>query len=213
MVLDDANRNPSQPDKTDILTSKLRDSVTFLPLKDLWFAATAMTGNTWFMSSLNDTHEDNEAEYLYFPSQASMGRLLCIKGRNTGDGTKNSYALAWPESLPGSARYVKGLTFVSDTYYDYVNLWHGVTAMAPFFGWSMKNNGCKGPTKWVLYHWGELRGRMGSWLQNLMQANFGEVAVEEFKKGDGPYCFEKAVVMRHNVGAWGRRRSYRFSIY
>lgn len=47
---------------------------------------------------------------------------------------------------------------------------------------------------------------MGSWLQNLMQANFGEVAVEEFKKGDGPYCFEKAVVMRHNVGAMGKEK-------
>lgn len=43
-------------------------AATFLPLKDLRFAETAMTGNTWFMSSLNDTYEENEAEYLYFPS-------------------------------------------------------------------------------------------------------------------------------------------------
>ncbi|GLT60871.1 hypothetical protein SLA2020_336140 [Shorea laevis] len=107
-------------------------------MKDLRFAKTAMTGHTWFMSSLNDTYEENEAEYLYFPSQASKGRLLCIKGRNTEDGTKNSYALAWPESLPESATYMKGLTFMSDTYYDYGNLWHGVTAMSPFVGWSIR---------------------------------------------------------------------------
>ena len=92
------------------LISRLRDSVTFLPLKDLRFTETAMEGNTRFMSSLNDTREENEAEYLYFPSQASKGRL------DKADGTKNSYALAWPEALPNSVTLLKGLTFVSDTY-------------------------------------------------------------------------------------------------
>ncbi|KAK0577697.1 hypothetical protein LWI29_037185 [Acer saccharum] len=187
------------------LISRLRDSVTFLPLKDLRFAETAMEGNTWFMSSLNDTREENEAEHLYFPSQASKGRLLCIMGRDKADGTKNSYALAWPETLPNSATLLKGLTFVSDTYYDYKNLWHGLCAMAPFVGWSIKN-GCLMPDRWVLFHWGELRDRMGSWLHQLMETNFGgEVEVEGFER-DGPYCFERAVVMRHNLGSLGKAR-------
>lgn len=191
--------------KINILASKLRDSVTFLPIKDLRFAKTAMEGNTWFMSSLNDTREENESEHIYFPSEASKGRLLCIKGRNERDGTKNSYALAWPEALPDSALLMKGLTFVSDTYYDYVNLWHGVCAMAPFVGWSIKNE-CMKPERWVLYHWGEMRFKMGSWLQHVMEATFGEVNVEKFESADEPYCFEKAVVMRHNQGSMGKER-------
>ncbi|KAH0729830.1 hypothetical protein KY285_000837 [Solanum tuberosum] len=151
------------------------------------------------MSSLNDTLEENETEHLYFPSKASKGRLLCFKGRDTRDGTKNSYALAWRGSLPDSAILLEGLTFVSDTYYNHENLWHGICAMTPLVRWSMKNE-CLKPTRWVIFHWGELRLRMGSWLQQLMQASFGEVKVEGFDRGDVPYCFEKAIVMRHDLG-------------
>lgn len=186
----------------DAMNAKVKESVTFLPLKDLRFSETAMTGNTWFMSSMNDTLEQNETEFLKFPSKESKGRLLCLKGRDTKDGTKNSYALAWRESLPDTALLLGGLTFVSDTYYNHENLWHGVSATAPFVRWSMKN-GCLRPTRWVLFHWGELRFRMGSWLQQLMQANYGDVKVEGFSQGDGPYCFDKAIVMRHDIGKMG----------
>ncbi|CAN0888519.1 hypothetical protein LINGRAHAP2_LOCUS15874 [Linum grandiflorum] len=158
------------------------------------------------MSSLADTREANESEYLYFPSEPSKGRLLCIRGNNTKDGTKNSYAMAWPEALPRNAMLMQGLTFVSDTYFDYVNLWHGLTAMAPFVGWSIKNE-CSRPTRWMLFHWGEFRSGMGLWLQKLMEANFGEVIIEGSKDGQGTtYCFEKAVVMRHNVGSMGAEK-------
>ncbi|KAF5950206.1 hypothetical protein HYC85_012199 [Camellia sinensis] len=190
----------------ETLTDRLRDSVTFLPLKDLRFAETAMTGNTWFMSSLNDSHDEDGSEYLYFPSPASKGKILCIKGRNTRDGTKNSYALAWPESIPNSATLIPGLTYVSDTYYNYDNLWHGLCAVAPFVSWSVKNQ-CLKPTRWVLFHWGELRTKMGSWVENLLKANYGSgVVVDRFEGGDGPYCFEKAVVMRHDLGRMGEER-------
>ncbi|GFZ10249.1 hypothetical protein Acr_21g0008480 [Actinidia rufa] len=121
-----------------------------------------MTGNTWFMSSLNATYEEGEAEYLYFPSNASKGRILCINAHHTSDGTKNSYALAWPGTLPESATLLKGLTYVSDTYYSYDNLSHG-------FNTSWKPNS-------EMY---ELRNSKGK---------------------TGPYCFEKAVVMRHDLG-------------
>lgn len=186
----------------ETMAAKLRESVTFLPLKDLRFSDTAMTGNTWFMSTLNDTKEENEAEYLYFPSEVSKGRLLCIKGRDMSDGTKNSYALAWQESLPNNATLLNGLTYVSNTYYNYLNLWHGVCAMTPFVRWTMKNK-CIKPDRWVLFHWGELEIKTGSWIQQLMLANYGEFNFEGFDKGDGPYCFEKAVVMRHDLGSMG----------
>ncbi|KAJ7965771.1 Glycosyltransferase AER61 [Quillaja saponaria] len=201
----DTKHGHDQSNDAETFISKLRESVTFLPLKDLRFSETAMTGNTWFMSSLNDTYEENEAQYLYFPSQATKGRILCIKGHDTKDGTKNSYALAWKETLPASAILLQGLSFVSDTYYDYSNLWHGVCAMAPFVGWSMKNK-CWKPTRWVLFHWGELRSKMGSWLNHLMQATFGEIPVESFEGGDVPHCFEKAVMVRHNAGMMGREK-------
>lgn len=139
----------------ETLTSELKDSVAFLPLVDLRFRETATTGHTWFMSSLNDTLEENETEHLYFPSKASKGRLLCFKGRDIRDGTKNTYALAWRGSLPDSAILLEGLTFVSDTYYNHENLWHGICAMAPLVRWSMKNE-CSKPARLVLFHWGEL---------------------------------------------------------
>ncbi|CAN4092392.1 unnamed protein product [Withania somnifera] len=187
-------------DVIETMNTKLKDSVTFLPLVDLRFRE---TGHTWFMSSLNDTREENEAEHLYFPSKASKGRLLCFKGRDTKDGSKNSYALAWRESLPDSAVLLEGLTFVSYTYYDHTNLWHGLCAVAPFVRWSMKNE-CLKPARWVLFHWGELRLRMGSWVQQLMQANFGEVKVAGFDRGDVPHCFEKTVVIRHEMSKMGK---------
>lgn len=52
---------------------------------------------------------------------------------------------------------------------------------------------------------------MGLWLQNLMEANLGKVLVEELDKGEGPYCFEKAVVMRHNVGKMGKEKKLQVS--
>ncbi|GMH17377.1 hypothetical protein Nepgr_019218 [Nepenthes gracilis] len=198
--------------ETETLISKLRDSVTFLHLKDLKYAKTSMVGNTWFLSSFSDTYEKEEAEYLYFPSQTSKGRLLCIKGNDTRDGTENSYALAWLESLPRSAILLEGLSFISNTHYDFENLWHGVSSLAPFVGWSMKH-GCLKPRRWVLFKNGALQPRAGSWLQKLMLSIYGEIPIERFQKGSDivPYCFEKALVMRHNVGKMGREK--KLSVY
>ncbi|KAK1302806.1 hypothetical protein QJS10_CPB12g01444 [Acorus calamus] len=150
--------NPS----TASLDDRLRDSVTFLPLKDLRFAKTAMEGNTWFMSSINDTREPGESQHLRFPSAASHGRLLCMIARDKSDGAKNHYALAWPDALPIGASVRKGLTFVSDTYYDYDNIWHGLSAVVPFVRWHARNL-CAKPARWVLFHWGEARSSMGPW--------------------------------------------------
>ncbi|KAL9255250.1 hypothetical protein AKJ16_DCAP02486 [Drosera capensis] len=199
----------------EVMSSKLHaelnaSNITFLPLKDIRFAKTAMDGNTWFMSSVNDTYDPNYAEYLFFPSENYEGKLLCINTSTGVDGTKNSYALAWPEALPDSAILLKGLSFVSYTYYDFYNLWHGVSALAPFVGWSMRK-GCLKPKRWILFAKGSLQTATGAWLRQLMVANFGQVPIRRFGKRNGvqvPYCFEQALVMRHDVGKMSRERRW-----
>nr|XP_015893468.3 uncharacterized protein LOC107427594 [Ziziphus jujuba var. spinosa] len=198
------------------VTDKLRDSVTFLPLKDLRYAHAALDGHTWFMSSMYDTHEEGEVQYQQFPSESSKGRILCLKGRDTHDGSWNSYALAWQEALPHNATFMKGLTFVSYNHYNYENIWHGLSAVMPFVAWYKKNGCTQLPQRWVLYHWGELRFKMGLWLKTLMEATFdGPQHIEGFEwvENDGfsPVCFETAVVMRHNEG--GMSREKRMEVY
>ncbi|KAL0365192.1 UNVERIFIED_CONTAM: hypothetical protein Sangu_0616800 [Sesamum angustifolium] len=82
------------------MASKLQEAVTFLPLKDLRYSSRPLQGHTWFMSSMLDTRENGEVQYQEFPSKASKGRVLCLKGRDTHDGSWNLYALAWPQTLP-----------------------------------------------------------------------------------------------------------------
>ncbi|KAK7250538.1 hypothetical protein RIF29_33041 [Crotalaria pallida] len=195
----------SSIDLNSNMVHKLRHSVTFLPLKDLRYVNAALQGHTWFMSSLYDTHQDGEVQYQQFLSESSHGRVLCLKGHDTHDGSRNYYALAWPEALPYNTTFMKGLTFVSYNHYDYGNLFHGLTSMIPFVTWHKMNNCSIMPSRWVLYHWGELRFNMGLWLGSLMEATFGGPPnIERFK--DGPVCFEEAVVMRHNEGGMSRQR-------
>ncbi|OVA15262.1 Glycosyltransferase AER61 [Macleaya cordata] len=203
------------------MVTKLRDSVTFLPLKDLRFAETALQGHTWFMSSMHDTHEEGEVQYQHYPSNSSKGRLLCIKGRDNHDGAWNSYAFAYPDALPENATLLRGLTFVSYNHYNYDNIWHGLSAVVPFVGWHRRVGECAVPTRWVLYHWGELRSKMGVWLQTLMEATFGGggggggIKIETFEgmmnEDYEVACFEEAVVMRHNEGGMSRER--RIEVY
>ncbi|KAL2231486.1 uncharacterized protein LOC105155208 [Sesamum indicum] len=204
------------------MASKLRESVTFLPLKDLRFSQAAMRGHTWFMSSLYDMHEEGEVQYQQFPTDHSSGRVLCLKGRDRHDGSWNSYALAWPGALPDNATLMKGLTFVSYNHYDYHNIWHGLSAMMPFVAWHIKSQ-CAVPKRWILYHWGEIRTSMAPWVGTLLEATFGApVDIETFdgihhneSDGGGDYddatCFEEAVVMRHNEG--GMSREKRMEVY
>ncbi|KAK4777216.1 hypothetical protein SAY86_005904 [Trapa natans] len=191
------------------LTERLRQSVTFLPLKDLRYADKPLDGHTWFMSSMYDAHEDGE--YQQFPSGSSLGRVLCLKGRDNHDGSWNSYGLAWPDALPNNATYMPGLTFVSYNHYDYGNIWHGLSAVLPFVAWHQMNGCQPGPDRWVLYHWGEIRAKMGPWLTNVTQATFDRPPSIEVFDGvedaeSAPVCFEKAVVMRHNEGGMSSQR-------
>ncbi|KAL0422411.1 UNVERIFIED_CONTAM: hypothetical protein Slati_3264000 [Sesamum latifolium] len=150
-------------------TSKLQESVTFLPLKDLRYSSNPLQAHTWFMSSIMDTHENGEPQYLEFPSAASKDRVLCLKGKDVHDGTLNSYALAWPDALPPNATLFTGLTFVSYNHYNYDNLWHGLSSVVPFVAWHIKIS------------------------VRLCQRGFDDGD----GKMSSPVCFEKAVVMRH----------------
>lgn len=103
---------------------------------------------------------------------------------------------------------------MSYNHYNYENLWHGLCAMVPFVAWHKMNNCSKLPSRWVLYHWGELRFKMGLWVDTLMEAMFnGPPIIERFDgvDEDGPLCFEEAVVMRHNEGGMSRER--RMEVY
>lgn len=186
----------------------LRQLVTFLPLKDLKFAdRPTSSGRTWFMSSFNDSFDGGDSQYLHFPSMTSNGRLLCLSAHDVSNGTRNSYALAWPEALPDDAALLPGLTFVSDTFYDYDNLWHGLCTLLPFASWHQRKQ-CVVPARWVLFHRGELRTTMGKWVRTLAEAGIGEVRIEDFGSGGGGgvACFEEAVVFRHNEGAMKKQR-------
>ncbi|KAI3448242.1 hypothetical protein Pfo_004907 [Paulownia fortunei] len=201
------------------MASKLREAVTFLPLKDQRYAGAAMKGHTWFMSSMYDMHEEGEVQYQQFPTEVSRDRVLCLKGHDTHDGSWNSYALAWPGTLPHNATLMKGITFVSYNHYDYYNIWHGLSAMMPFVAWHIKSQ-CAVPKRWILYHWGELRTNMAPWVRTLLEATFGApLQIENFDglygnesdDYDTPACFEEAVVMRHNEG--GMSRDKRMEVY
>lgn len=197
------------------MADKLRESVTFLPLKDLRFANSALVGHTWFMSSLYDTHEEGEVQYQQFPSKQSNNRILCIKGHDKHDGSWNYYALAYPEYLPKNATFVPGRTFISYNHYDYGNIWHGLSSLVPFVAWHIKS-ACAVPDRWILYHWGEVRTGMSPWLSTLMEATFnGPLNIEKFEDvGDdesSAMCYEEAVVMRHNEG--GMSREKRMEVY
>ncbi|OIS96664.1 hypothetical protein A4A49_28200 [Nicotiana attenuata] len=214
----DHNCNNDQDNLTKSMATKLRESVTFLPLKDLRYSSTAQQGHTWFMSSMYDTHEEGEVQYQRFPSNASKGRVLCLKGNDTHDGAWNYYALAWPETLPYNSTLKKGLTFVSYNHYNYENIWHGLSAMVPFVAWHIKKQCSLVPSRWILYHWGEVRIKMGPWLKSLMEATFGEplhietnYGNEESENNMIASCFEDAVVMRHNEGGMSRQK--RIQVY
>lgn len=214
---EEVTSSPSTSNYTNELNAlrdKLQQSVTFLPLKDLRYSHAALVGHTWFMSSMYDASDkEGEVQYQRFPSPSSSGRLLCLKGRDNHDGSWNSYALAWPNALPHNATLMTGLSFISYNHYNYDNIWHGLSTVVPFVAWHKKNS-CANPERWVLYHWGEIRSRMGLWLSSLMEATFGGLPYVEVFDGveEGrAACFEDAVVMRHNEG--GMSRDQRMEVY
>ncbi|CAL5001913.1 unnamed protein product [Urochloa decumbens] len=188
----------------DDLVGRLRSLATFHRLKDPREPA----AGAWFISALNDTSgdPDGEARHLVLPSPASSGRLLCVAAPPGVDAT---YALAWRDALPLGAALRRGLAFVSESPYDYNNLWHGLTALAPFVSWHARS-GCRAvPARWALFQRGGARMGMSGWLTSLAEAAMGvEMEVETFRPpfAAGPVCFEQALVFRRQMDGLSRER-------
>ncbi|TVU05730.1 hypothetical protein EJB05_48909, partial [Eragrostis curvula] len=193
----------SQPAAIDDLVERLRGTVTFLPLRDA-----GERPGAWFISALkNDSSEpEGEAKNLVLPSAASNGRVLCVSAPPRVDAT---YALAWRDALPRGAALRPGLAFVSESSYDYRNLWHGLAALAPFVSWHERSGSCgtrTPPARWALFQRGAARSGMSGWLTTLAQAATGaEMVVEPFATPE-PVCFEKAVVFRRNMEGLSKER-------
>nr|CAB3481055.1 unnamed protein product [Digitaria exilis] len=190
------------------LRRRLSSLTTFHPLKD----PSVPTAGDWFISALNDTNtttspESGEARHLVIPSPASSGRVLCV---HAPPGIDATYALAWRDALPRGAALRRGPAFVSESPYDYNNLWHGLTTLVPFASWHA-GSGCRAvPATWALFQRGGARMGMGGWLTSLAEATMGnEMAVETFRRepfATGPVCFEKAVVFRRQMDGLSRER-------
>ncbi|KAK7319458.1 hypothetical protein RJT34_04179 [Clitoria ternatea] len=150
---------------------------------------------------VHDTHENGEVQYQKFPSKSPKGRVLWLKGRDTHDGSWNSYALACPEGLPYNTTFMEGLAFVSYNHYNYDHR-HGLSAMVPFVAWHKMNN-CPGfPQGGSCIIGVSLDSRWAFWLGTLMEATFNGPQIIERFDGVGeesPVCFEEAVVMRHTT--------------
>ncbi|CAL5006038.1 unnamed protein product [Urochloa decumbens] len=202
----DDDSDTSRHAAMDDLLARLRESVTFLPLRD----PRKRRAGEWFISALNDTSEPaGEARNIVLPSAASSGRLLCVRAP---PGTDAAYALAWRDALPRGAALRPGLTFVSEMSYDYRNLWHGLSALVPFASWHARS-GCRAvPARWALFHHGAaVRTGASAWLASLAEAATGaEMAVETFPDAAAdagvPACFEEAVVFRRQMEGLSRAR-------
>ncbi|GLJ46710.1 hypothetical protein SUGI_0984730 [Cryptomeria japonica] len=183
----------------DILGDHLRRSVEFLPLRDPNMVFFDEKYRTWFMSTVWEKLEDGKPEHSVYPSEGSNGKILCLKGRHKRNGTLNSYAFAWPNYLPPNSSLVRGLSFISDSHYDYENPWHSMISLIVSAAWRMENQ-CEVPERFVLYRNGELVTSMGSYIKTLLLAVLDRnVPVEDLSDHD-PVCFEKAVVYRRGLG-------------
>lgn len=174
---------------------------TFLPLKDLTQPGLSDKDTNWFMSGLRGRRTNGSAESFDLPRDDPHGRILCVRGNHTSNGTKNSYGLFKKVELPPKFILMKGITLVADNYWDYYNPWHSMSALVNFASWRLENQ-CKRPDRVLLYHWGELVPTMGTWITHVMQASHGKkIPVETLAHSSGlPVCFERSVIQRRGLG-------------
>ncbi|KAG6544208.1 hypothetical protein Mapa_014408 [Marchantia paleacea] len=188
------------------LSQMLQASTDFLELKDTREAGLSDGDRSWFMSAVRSSAAQRNGlpEMFEFPSALSNGRILCFLGNDSSDGTKNRYGLAFKGYLPRGATLLPGLTLVADNYWDYTNIWHGMSALVGFVSWRVAES-CVRPSRLLLFHWGELVPSMGAWIDSVLHAAFGaRLPVERLGQaapgGPGPVCLERAVVNRRGLG-------------
>lgn len=169
----------------------------FLPMKDASQPGMSDTDTNWFMSGLRGKLTGS-GETFDLPRDDPAGRVLCVRGQDPHDGTKNAYGLF--TTLPANAVVLRGITFIADNYWDYHNPWHAMSALANFATWRLENE-CAKPDRVILYHMGELVVSMGAWITHVLHAAFeGPVPIESVTQAGSSVCFERAVVQRRGLG-------------
>ncbi|KAG0566538.1 hypothetical protein KC19_7G070900 [Ceratodon purpureus] len=177
------------------LVSHLVETPTWKPLKDL--SKFSILG---FLSDMPDRGMAQGPPQLFeFPSALSNGRLLCFLGNSTSNGTRNFYTYTWEDALSRDHIFLEGTTLISETQYDFENPWHSMYNLVQFVYWK-KVNGCAHADRLLLYHWSELRRRMGGWITQVFTAAGLPVVPYQMEVGDRPICFQRAVVSRTGIG-------------
>lgn len=174
---------------------------TFLPIKDVGQPGMSDSDSNWFMSGLRGrSTSQGDGETFDLPSDDPVGRVLCVRGNDGGDGTKNGYGLFRKEAMPPDSIFRRGTTFVADNYWDYNNIWHSMSALVNFGTWRLENK-CAAPDRLVLYHMGELVSAMGAWITHVLQAAFMKnLPVDILGGANSSVCFERAVIQRRGLG-------------
>ncbi|KAL4199473.1 hypothetical protein AMTRI_Chr03g51310 [Amborella trichopoda] len=183
-------------------------NVIFYPLRDPSVAPYTNPKKTWFMSTLSGQSRGGIPEHFIFSANSTPDNAyLCI------DFSNKSYGFS--RHVPGDFTLLRGLTFVADSYWDYINPWHSMNALAVFLSW-MKDNGCPKPDRFVAFHNGELVTKLGDWIYAILEASLGyKPHAETMSDGyrGGLVCFEKAVIFRRGLGHMsGERRNDLFDM-
>ncbi|KAG0580919.1 hypothetical protein KC19_4G210700 [Ceratodon purpureus] len=197
--------SPNQKKIVIIKNDKLlefRPENTFLPMKDVEQPGMSDNDTNWFMSRLRGRSiTPGSGETFDLPMDDPEGRVLCVRGNDDHDGTKNGYGLFQKKAMPRNSIFRRGTTFIADNYWDYNNIWHSMSALANFGTWRLENQ-CSYPDRLVLYHMGELVTSMGSWITHVLQAAFMKnIPIETGLSGvNSMICFERAVIQRRGLG-------------
>lgn len=181
--------------------SEFKPENTFLPMKDVEQPGMSDKDTNWFMSRLRgrSTSQGN-GETFDLPLDDPDGRVLCVRGNDEHDGTKNGYGLFQKKAMPRNSIFRRGTTFIADNYWDYNNIWHSMSALTNFGTWRLENK-CSYPDRLVLYHMGELVTSMGSWITHVLQAAFMKnIPIETGLNDAKSICFERAVIQRRGLG-------------
>ena len=198
-----------------------RSLVEFRPLKETSNNGTLVNDTIlyhYFLSVYKTkSFKEGPPEIFTYPSTKdpiSHGRLFCIRGNNTSDGSQNHYAFAYMGALPPSASMVFGTTLISDSTFDFVNPWHSMFNLFQFLLWKVESKTSSGQCPHVsnllLFHRGEYRTRIGPWISNLLKAFSFPTSVLPLNS-NYPVCFEQAIVSRRGIASMERplrRRMY-----
>lgn len=186
-------------------------ALQFFPLKDKKVKGDFHVHH-YFISVLKGRGmEQGPPEFFIFPQGENEPRLLCLRGNNTSDGAQNSYALAIKEEIPTGVELVPGMTLLSDTFWDFNNPWHSMYNLLQFVYWRGDSR-CSHADNLLLFHQGEYRTTMGSWIKSILQASglpSSPRSIDALVASNGmrppTVCFEKAVVSRSGIGGMKRR--------